>query len=40
MAQKFNVNRLAPNVKDMLVGDEDFPIERARKLVDKNREES
>ena len=40
MAQEFNVNRLAPNVKDMLVGDEDFPIERARKLVDKNREES
>lgn len=40
MAQKFNVNRLAPNVKDMLVGDEDFPIERARKLVDKNREAS
>ena len=40
MAQKFNVNRLAPNVKDMLVGDEDFPIERARKLVDKDRKES
>lgn len=40
MAQEFNVNRLASNVKDMLVGDEDFPIERARKLVDKNREES
>ena len=40
MAQKFNVNKLSPNLKDMLVVDEDFPIELARKLVDKDREES